>query len=94
MAVTDIPMLACDAALDRGEVAISIRDQDEHKEVGWELLSHIARIAEAKGLTSIESLENRQNRQAIELEREHGFESEACPDDATLVILRKKIGSG
>ncbi|MEO9340339.1 GNAT family N-acetyltransferase [Mesorhizobium sp. SB112] len=87
-------MLACDSALDRGEVAISIRHEDKHKGVGWELLSHIAQYAEAKGVRTIESLENRQNHQAIELEREHGFEAEPYPDDATLVILRKKIGSG
>lgn len=86
-------MLACDDTLDKGEVAISVRKEDKHKGVGWELLSHIANFAAAKGVKTIESLEDRRNREAIELEREHGFVSEEYPGDATLVVLRKRIGN-
>lgn len=34
-------MLACDAPLERGEVAISIRSEYNHRGVGWELLRHL-----------------------------------------------------
>lgn len=85
-------MLACDAALDRGEVAISVRTDYKHKGVAWELLRHIARYAEAKGVKTLESIENRENHEAIELEREQGFVAEAFPDDATLVLIRKQLG--
>ncbi|WP_248313538.1 GNAT family N-acetyltransferase [Bosea sp. F3-2] len=82
-------MLACDAALERGEVAISIRSEYKHRGVGWELLRHICKFAEAKGVKVIESLEDRQNHEAIEIEREQGFEIDEFPDDIRLVVLRR-----
>ncbi|MBN9453353.1 MAG: GNAT family N-acetyltransferase [Bosea sp.] len=84
-------MLACDAALEKGEVAISIRREYKHRGVGWELLRHICEFAEGKGLKSVESLEDRQNHEAIEIEREQGFEIDECPDDVRLVVLRKSL---
>lgn len=84
-------MLACDTALETGEVAISVRAEYKHKGVGWELLRHISRYAEAKGVKTIQSLESRQNYEAIELEHEQGFVTESYPDDATLVLIRKKL---
>lgn len=84
-------MLACDAALVRGEVAISIRADYKHKGVAWELLRHTARYAEAKGVKTIESIESRDNHEAIELEREQGFVAESYPGDTTLVLIRKKL---
>ena len=84
-------MLACDPDLERGEVAITIRDDYKHKGISWELLAYIARFAEAKGVKMLESIECRENRAAIELEREMGFISESDPDDPTIVIVRKKL---
>lgn len=84
-------MLACDAGLVKGEVAISVRSDCKHRGIGWELLRHIARYAEAKGVKTLESIENRQNHEAIELEREQGFVAETYPDDPTLVLIRKKL---
>jgi threonine dehydrogenase-like Zn-dependent dehydrogenase/GNAT superfamily N-acetyltransferase len=84
-------MLACDASLEKGEVAISVRGDYKHKGVAWELLRHVARYAEAKGVKALESIENRQNHEAIELEREQGFVAESYPDDATLMLIRKEF---
>ncbi len=84
-------MLACDAALDKGEVAISVHADYKHKGLGWELLRHIARYAEAKGVKTLESIESRQNHEAIELEREQGFVAESYPDDPTLMLIRKEL---
>lgn len=84
-------MLACDAALEQGEVAISVRSEYKHKGVGWELLRYICRFAKGRGVKTIESLEDRQNHEAIELEREQGFEVEECPDDVRLVVLRRRL---
>ena len=86
-------MLACDANLDRGEVAITIRDDYKHNGISWELLAHLARVAEAKGVKMLESIESRENHAAIDLEREMGFSVEADPDDSTLVVVRKKLGA-
>ena len=84
-------MLACDPSLDTGEVAISVRADYKHKGVSWELLRHIARYAEAKGVKTLESIESRQNHEAIMLEQEQGFTAESHPDDATLVLIRKQL---
>nr|MBA3898146.1 GNAT family N-acetyltransferase [Sphingomonadaceae bacterium] len=51
-------MLACDAALDRGEVAIAIRGDHKDKGIGWELLARVARYAEEIGVKTLESVES------------------------------------
>lgn len=84
-------MLACDSALDRGEVAICIRKDFKHRGIGWELLAHIARFAEAKGVKTLEAIEARENHAAIELEREMGFTAEPYPGDSTLVLVRRTL---
>ena len=84
-------MLACDPAGLHGEVAISIRYDFKHRGVSWEMLAHIARFAEAKGMRTLESIESHENRAAIELERDMGFTVEAYPGDATLVLVRRDL---
>ncbi|WP_244491157.1 GNAT family N-acetyltransferase [Paramesorhizobium deserti] len=84
-------MLACDPALEKGEVAISVRAEYRNRGVGWELLRLVAQYAEAKGVKTLESIENRENHDAIELEREQGFVAETYPDDPTLVLIRKEL---
>jgi GNAT superfamily N-acetyltransferase len=84
-------MLACDKTLEKGEVAISVRAEFKHKGVGWELLRHVSRYAEAKGVKTLESLESRQNLEAIEVERDQGFVAKSYPDDATLVLIQKQL---
>ncbi len=84
-------MLACDAAFDHGEVAIAIREDHRHKGIGWELLAHIARVAETKGLRTLESIESRENHDAIELERDMGFVAREYPGDSTLVLVSRSI---
>ena len=61
-------MLACVPDMLRGEVAISIRADYKNKGVSWELLEHVAHDAQAKGVKMIESIESRENHEAIELE--------------------------
>ena len=84
-------MLACDDALEKGEVAISVHADYKHKGVAWELLRHVARFAKAKGVKVLESLESRESHEAIELEREQGFVASASPDDPTLILVRKQL---
>lgn len=84
-------MLACDPRLERGEVAITIRNDFKHRGISWALLAHIARFAEAKGIRTLESIESRENHAAIELERDMGFTAEPYPGDATLVLVRRTL---
>jgi len=84
-------MLACDAAYDKGEVAIAIRGDHKHEGVGWTLLEHVARHAESLGVNTLESIESRDNHAAIDLERDMGFTATAYPGDATLVLVSRTL---
>lgn len=84
-------MLACDPSFDRGEVAITVHKDYKNRGVAWELLAHIARFAESKGVKVLESIESQQNHAAIELEREMGFTAEPYEGDATLVLVSRRL---
>lgn len=86
-------MLACDADMQRGEVAIVLRGDHKGRGIGWELLSHVARWAETRGVTTLESIESRDNHAAIELERDMGFTARGCPDDPTLMVLSRTLAT-
>ena len=86
-------MLAADEALAKAEVAIAIRSDFKRGGISWTLLDHVARFATAKGITTLESMESRDNHQAIKLEREMGWTSSPCPDEPSLVILRMTLGT-
>jgi N-acetylglutamate synthase-like GNAT family acetyltransferase len=88
-----VATLAADPADRRGEVAICIREDRKHLGVSWELVGYIARYADDHGIETIESIESRENRAAIELEREMGFVVTTDPDDPTLVLVRRKLGA-
>lgn len=84
-------MLACDADMKTGEVAIVIRKDYKAKGISWDLLTHVAAYAKAKGLTTIQSVEARDNHAAIDMEREMGFTAGPYPDDPTLVLVQKHL---
>ena len=84
-------MLAADPSLDRAEVAIAVDPAYQKRGVGWTLLDFVARDAAARGIGVLESVECRDNRAAISLEREMGFIASPYPDDATLTLVRKTL---
>jgi GNAT superfamily N-acetyltransferase len=84
-------MVACDAHFERAEIAISVRADDKHKGVAWELLRYAANHAQAKGVKILEAIESRENHEAIEVEREQGFVAKSHPDDPRLVLIRKTL---
>lgn len=84
-------MLAIDDAREAGEVAISIRPDYKLRGISWSLLEHVVAYAEARGLKWIESIEDRENRAAISLEREMGFIIEPIEDDPTHVLVRRQL---
>jgi GNAT superfamily N-acetyltransferase len=73
-------------------VAITIREDFKNQGISWELLHYLADVAAARGCKAIESIERRENRAAIELERNMGFVAEPDPDDSTVMIVRKELG--
>jgi GNAT superfamily N-acetyltransferase len=84
-------MLAADDDMEGAEVAIVIRSEYKGQGIGWRLLQHVSERAAAMGIKTLQAIESHDNRAAIEVEREMGFVSRACPGDATLVILEKSL---
>lgn len=82
-------LLACDKALDTGEIAVSVRSDYRGKGVGWALLDFLGSKAQARGVRRVIAIESRDNHAAIELEREKGFTPEPFDGEPTLVILSK-----
>lgn len=90
-AIAATAMVACDPSMTKAEVAISVSAEHKHKGIAWELLRHVARYAQACGVTALESIESRENHEAIALERQQGFVALPHPDDPTLVLIRKDL---
>ncbi|WP_380780108.1 GNAT family N-acetyltransferase [Sphingomonas sp. R86520] len=86
-------MLAADEGLTRAEVAIAIRTDFKRRGISWTLLDHVAAFARAKGIMTLESIESRDNHQAIDLERERGWIASACPGDPASMMLRMTISA-
>lgn len=84
-------MLACDAEMKTGEVAIVIRPEYKGKGVSWDLLHHVTEYARMQGVRTIQSIEDRSSHAAINMEREMGFTATSYPGDATLVLVQKNL---
>lgn len=82
-------MLACDAKMETGEVAVSIRADFRGRGVGWTMLDLIAEEARKRGLKRVISIEDRDNHATIALEREKGFVARGMDGDPHLVMLEK-----
>lgn len=85
-------MLAIDDDFEQAEVAIVIRSDFKNRGIGWSLLNHVSERAAAMGVKTLRTIESRDNRSAIRLEREMGFVSRPTVDDTSLVILEKSLG--
>ena len=90
-AVVGHALLACDNALDTGEVAIAVCRDWRGMGVGWALLDVLADAARHRGLRRVISLEDRDNHAAIELEREKGFTPHGVEGDPHCVMLEKLL---
>ncbi|EGD59145.1 GCN5-related N-acetyltransferase [Novosphingobium nitrogenifigens DSM 19370] len=84
-------MLACDARMDTGEIAVSIRRDYRGRGLGWTLLDLLASEAKRRGLKRVISIEDRDNHAAIELEREKGFDAHGVDGDPHLIMLEKRF---
>lgn len=84
-------MLACDAKMDTGEVAIALHRAYRGRGAGWTLLDMVANAARARGLRRVIAIEDRDNHAAIELEREKGFVAHGVDGDAHRVLLEKRF---
>lgn len=85
-------LLACDAKMDTGEIAVSVASAWRGRGVGWAMLDLLASEARRRGLARVISIEDRDNHAAIELEREKGFTAHGIEGDPHLVMLEKRFG--
>lgn len=85
-------MLSCDPETRKAEVAIAVHPAFRNKGVGWSLLDFIARDAEQRGMEILQSIECRDNRGALAVEKDLGFEISFYPDDPCLDLVSKRLG--
>jgi GNAT superfamily N-acetyltransferase len=92
---TEVPVAAAalvgDAEGRRAEVAISVHAEFKHYGLGWEMLAFVAGQAAGRGFETIESVESRDNHEAVELERNMGFAVRTHPEDPTLLLVSKDL---
>jgi len=86
-------LLARDPSGSRAEVAISVRSDHRQRGIGWEMLAFVAEQAKARGIEVIESVESRDNRAALQVERDMNFTFQDLPGDPTLVLVSKRLSS-
>jgi len=84
-------MLGADSAQKTAEVAIAVDGDHRAQGIGWVMLKHAARFAKAHGISTLQSIENRDNHAAIDLEREMGFTAKPYPDDPTLMLVEADL---
>lgn len=90
-ALVGVATLAADAQGETAEVAVSVHRDRKAQGIGWSLLQHVARIAPAKGILRLQSIESRDNHAAIEVERDLGFSVRAYPGDPTLILVEADL---
>ena len=86
-----VAVIAGDAEGDTAEVAISVVAAMRGRGVAWTVLEQSAQVARALGYKRLQSVESRDNRAAIALEREMGFDILPYPDDPSLTLVRAEL---
>jgi acetyltransferase len=84
-------MLAGDDVGDTAEAAIALRSDMKQRGIGWTLLDHLVSQARDRGYRTLEAIEDRDNRPAIAIEHEMGFERRAIDGEPMLVRLSKTL---
>lgn len=84
-------MLSCDPQTRQAEVAISVHPAYRSRGIGWTLLDFVARDAGQRGMNVLQSIECPDNRGALEVEKDLGFEVTFYPGDPTLDLVSKRL---
>lgn len=84
-------MLAIEKTGKKAEVALCIRPEFKRVGISWTMLEFLLENARAEGIDAVEAIEARDHREAIELEREMGFEIDRDNADPAVVVVRKRL---
>lgn len=82
-------LIACDPDRRRAEVAVSVDAAYKGRGVSWTLMQHVIAYARAEGIETLESVESVDNRSALKLEREMGFETVSL--EGTEQVVRRRV---
>ena len=80
-------MVAVDPDGKAAEVAIAVAGDRRGQGIGWALLEYCGKVARARGIQSIRTVESAENHAAIQLERERGFTARPVTGDPSLMLL-------
>lgn len=86
-------MLGADSERKAAEIAIAVDGEHRAQGIGWVMLKHAARFAKSQGIAKLQSIENRENHAAIDLEREMGFTVKPYPNDMELTLVEADLTS-
>ncbi|MCL6684483.1 GNAT family N-acetyltransferase [Sphingomonas alba] len=84
-------MIAGAPAQDEAEIAVLVRSDLKGQGIGWSMLDHCCEQAAALGFGKAVAVESSDNRPAIALEEELGFQAHQHPEDGTLTVLSKVL---
>ncbi|PZU75955.1 MAG: GNAT family N-acetyltransferase [Brevundimonas sp.] len=84
-------VLAGDAAGERAEAAILLRGDLKGQGIGWTLLERLVAEARSQGYAVVESLEDRANHGALQVENDMGFDAAPLEEEPTLVWVSKRL---
>lgn len=84
-------MIAADEPMQKAEVAVLVRSDLKGHGIGWAMLKHACDYAAARGIRRVECIESADNRVAMSLEEEMGFETREYPGDSTLRLVSKDL---
>lgn len=84
-------MLAADRRMETAEVAVTVHHHFKGNGIGSKLLEYVAQVAKARGIKKLQSVEIRENHDAIDIERRLGFTQRGVEDDPMLVLLEARL---
>jgi GNAT superfamily N-acetyltransferase len=84
--IVGVSRYAADSTRERGECAVVVADEWQHKGLGTALMRHLIGIAQDRGLRLLESTDMSENGEMRELARDLGFHCRVDPEDAHQVI--------
>jgi acetyltransferase len=86
-------MIAAPDGTDDAEVAVAVRSDLKGHGIGWSMLGNACDYARSRGFKAVHSLQLSDDRAAIALEQQMGFQATPCADDMSLTILTKDLAA-